>query len=154
MANTHWQQSAIRRLNKALEADESVLGLYLTGSFGQPDGQPDEWSDVDLTVVVKNEARERFCSDVEWLRVVGTPYATAVSGTEATHSRRVYLSNGKRVLLLRLHAAEAGSEGPANQLSVRCFGISTRSSLPSAIKPKSRNINLLYEGMDPETSSG
>lgn len=97
MDGTSWHYSAIDRLCGLLEADESVVGLYLTGSFGQPDGQPDEWSDVDMTVVVKDEARDRLCSDLDWLRVVGSPYAVAVSGTSAAHSRRVYLTNGKRV---------------------------------------------------------
>jgi hypothetical protein len=56
-----------RRLLSRLQADPDVLGLVLLGSASGLPPLPDEWSDHDLFVVVKDGAQERFREDRSWL---------------------------------------------------------------------------------------
>lgn len=59
----HWEIAA--RVIERLQADESVMGLYLSGSFAQ--GKPDRWSDIDIYVVVADEALHEVASRHERL---------------------------------------------------------------------------------------
>ncbi|HEV2065959.1 MAG TPA: nucleotidyltransferase domain-containing protein, partial [Thermomicrobiales bacterium] len=54
------------RVEDALRSDERVVAAWLAGSFGR--GTEDAWSDLDLHVVVRDDAlagwlgaRERWC---------------------------------------------------------------------------------------------
>jgi predicted nucleotidyltransferase len=44
----------LKRLTEGLQADRRVVAAWLTGSFGK--GESDEWSDLDLNVVVTDES--------------------------------------------------------------------------------------------------
>ncbi|HEY9010447.1 MAG TPA: nucleotidyltransferase domain-containing protein [Devosia sp.] len=60
------QQSLVTRVVDALEPDERIRGLFLTGSFGR--GTADQWSDVDLLALVEKEQQEAVAAD--WRQVL------------------------------------------------------------------------------------
>ncbi|MDH4180287.1 MAG: aminoglycoside 6-adenylyltransferase, partial [Armatimonadota bacterium] len=70
-----WQADAIDVLTAHLEKDEGVKALLLIGSCADPDVELDLWSDVDIVVVVEDRALARFHPALDWLRVLGEPYA-------------------------------------------------------------------------------
>lgn len=55
------QEKLITRSNQVLSRDERVLGVWLAGSYGR--GTNDEFSDVDLLVVVSPNDVTDFCAD-------------------------------------------------------------------------------------------
>jgi predicted nucleotidyltransferase len=59
----HWQVAS--RAIELLQADERVLGLYLSGSFAK--GKPDRWSDIDFYVLVSDGAEDEVIRSHERL---------------------------------------------------------------------------------------
>ncbi|MFI5692225.1 nucleotidyltransferase domain-containing protein [Kribbella sp. NPDC051586] len=57
----HGQQDLIGRARQVLSQDDRVLGVWLVGSHGR--GTEDQFSDVDLWVVVSADDVEGFCDD-------------------------------------------------------------------------------------------
>lgn len=55
------QQALIERAEHVLSQDDRVLGVWLVGSFGR--GTNDQFSDVDLWVVVAADDADSFCDD-------------------------------------------------------------------------------------------
>jgi hypothetical protein len=55
------QETLIARVTSALEPDERVRALFLSGSFGR--GTADQWSDVDFIALVPRERQEGFEAD-------------------------------------------------------------------------------------------
>ncbi|MDB5542341.1 MAG: hypothetical protein JWQ89_4068 [Devosia sp.] len=55
------QQTLINRIADALEPDQRIRGLFLSGSFGR--GTADEYSDVDLLAVVAPADHEAVAAD-------------------------------------------------------------------------------------------
>jgi hypothetical protein len=55
------QQALIERAEHVLSQDDRVLGVWLVGSFGR--GTDDQYSDVDLWVVVAADDADGFCDD-------------------------------------------------------------------------------------------
>ncbi|MEV5960929.1 nucleotidyltransferase domain-containing protein [Kribbella sp. NPDC051952] len=53
--------SLIERAKQVLSQDDRVLGVWLVGSYGR--GTEDQFSDVDLWVVVAEDAVDGFCDD-------------------------------------------------------------------------------------------
>jgi hypothetical protein len=56
------QQALIARVTSALEPDQRVRGLFLSGSFGR--GTADAWSDVDFIALIPADQQEAFVG--EW----------------------------------------------------------------------------------------
>ena len=48
----HWQESMLDDLKSNLGPNEDVAGLLLFGSFGKPVSLRDEWSDIDIFIVL------------------------------------------------------------------------------------------------------
>ncbi|WGX95346.1 nucleotidyltransferase domain-containing protein [Nocardioides sp. L-11A] len=76
----HAQTELLERLTAAIRRDERVLGLGLSGSMA--DGTADEHSDVDLVVVVRDEAYDEVMADR--LGLIGS-WASLVDGFTGEH---------------------------------------------------------------------
>jgi aminoglycoside 6-adenylyltransferase len=76
------------------EARGDVKALLLLGSRARTDTPADEWSDVDLTLVV--EQPDRYLGDGEWLEEFGRPLLTLVEPTAvgSAFERRVLYEDG------------------------------------------------------------
>lgn len=80
----------VQQLTALLAADESVTGLMLCGSLAKPNEQVDEWSDVDLNIIVTDDAYERLSSLGDWPAKLGKVYACEVSPREYYTLLRLY----------------------------------------------------------------
>ncbi|HXQ19914.1 MAG TPA: nucleotidyltransferase domain-containing protein [Acidimicrobiales bacterium] len=72
-ATTAPQEAFIERAREALSSDERVLAAYLVGGFAV--GTADAWSDVDLQVIVADEAADDI--KASWPTLVGQMAETA-----------------------------------------------------------------------------
>lgn len=96
----HWQDSMLEDLVAYFEANQDILGLLLFGSLNQPQAHPDDWSDIDLLVVVKDGTLEEFFPTVEWLTHFGRLYTYSQSAGDFTCTTRVCFENFQRVDIL------------------------------------------------------
>lgn len=70
-----WQAQAIEEMRAALVPSNDVLALALFGSALHTSDQLDAWSDLDLLLVVHDDAYARFYPTLEWLKPFGRVFA-------------------------------------------------------------------------------
>ena len=75
----YWQESMLKDLISYFKPKTEVLGLLLIGSFSQADDQPDDWTDIDLLAVLKEDSLDTFFSTVEWISFFGKLYTYSQS---------------------------------------------------------------------------
>ena len=63
-----WQHSLLDDLSAGLRTLEGVKALVLTGSLADDALTSDEWSDIDLTAIVADDAIDDLCSQLSWLQ--------------------------------------------------------------------------------------
>lgn len=70
-----WQTGTIEAATKLLQADHEVRALIVFGSAAPSAGARDLYSDVDLLLVVTEDALARFFPATDWLQVLGNVFA-------------------------------------------------------------------------------
>jgi hypothetical protein len=86
----------IDRMVGTLSGKNTVRGLFLIGSLTDA-AWVDEWSDIDLLLVVADDALAQFHPATLWLEAFGTIYAVN-PGTRADFGTvRVYYTDGRRI---------------------------------------------------------
>lgn len=73
-----------------------VRALIVAGS-GADGGLVDQWSDLDLVVLVEDGARSRYFPDLGWLAPLGRVYAVNTSRGEDRCTIRVCFSDLRRI---------------------------------------------------------
>ncbi len=91
-----WQEGRLESLISYLEPKEDILGLLLFGSYSQPDIH-DDWSDIDLLVVVKNNRLDRFFPTIGWIKSFGSLYTYEQSVDEFRYTTRVCFEDFSRI---------------------------------------------------------
>lgn len=92
-----WQESMLDELNLYFEPREDVLGLILFGSLSHPESHPDDWSDIDVLVVVKDGTVDNFFPTVEWMADFGRLYTYSQSGDEFRYTTRACFEDLNRI---------------------------------------------------------
>lgn len=95
MTTQLWHDNAIHEITALLQANEVVQGLVLTGSCARDDVQPDEWSDLDFTLVIKDSAYEQFFPSTDWLAHFNEIYATAQHSDAHLGVLRAFFTDGR-----------------------------------------------------------
>ena len=75
-------QTTEAHIAEILLHDESVRGLVLTGSRARPEIVPDEWSDLDLVLIVNDESLGVYVATTDWAMQFGDIYAFEQSSGE------------------------------------------------------------------------
>ena len=94
MAVDGWQHRAIERVKAVLETDPRVRGLVLIGSYAGDDIKTDIWSDVDLVIIIADDALSGFYPATDWISAIGEPFCFSQSSTDDYYVTRVYLVDG------------------------------------------------------------
>jgi predicted nucleotidyltransferase len=92
---TGWQEATLAELTRLLQPNESVRALVLFGTAAQP-GQ-DLWSDIDLLLVVDEEAKERFYPATDWLVPLGELYTWEQSSDRFRSVTRACFTDFRRI---------------------------------------------------------
>jgi hypothetical protein len=92
-----WQEHMLRDLISYFESNEDAVGLLLFGSYRKPDVHFDDWSDIDLLLVVKNDRLDRFFPSMEWIRSFGGLYTYDQSSDEYKCTTRACFEDFRRV---------------------------------------------------------
>lgn len=92
------------RIREELEADERVVAAWLAGSFGR--GTEDAWSDLDLHVVVRDDALAGWLgARARWLGRLGRPLMIMPSSASERGDWQGILFEGPVWLDLAVHPA-------------------------------------------------
>lgn len=92
-----WQDAAIQDLVALLQPDEDVRAVAVSGSCALSQNEKDEWSDVDLLVVVSEHAVSRYFPVTDWLQALGEIYAYEQNANQLTCTTRVCFSDFRRL---------------------------------------------------------
>jgi predicted nucleotidyltransferase len=93
-----WHAATIEQLADMCRADADVEALALLGSAAQ--GRADVWSDLDLLLVVRDGALERFFPPRTWLAPLGPIYASELHPGEFTPVARLCFEDLRRIDLI------------------------------------------------------
>lgn len=92
-----WQESMLDDLFSYFNSQEDVLGLLLFGSLSSPEFHPDEWSDIDVLVVVKDGKIDEYFPAVGWIAYFGPLYAYSQSADDFKCTTRACFENFNRI---------------------------------------------------------
>jgi predicted nucleotidyltransferase len=96
-----WQLGTAHNLSAVLALDSAVRALIVFGSAAsRPAARLDGWSDLDLLVVVKDGATDRFVSSLDWLEPLGGIFAWEHHPRPFRHTLRVCLDDFRRLDLV------------------------------------------------------
>jgi hypothetical protein len=95
---TAWHEATLRQLHDLLWADPAVELLAVVGSGAQD--RLDAWSDLDVLLVVKPDALERFASSLAWIEPIGSIYAVERHRGEFSAVVRVCFEDLRRLDLV------------------------------------------------------
>jgi hypothetical protein len=93
----NWQESMLDDLRSNLERNENILGLLLFGSCSRPEVAHDEWSDIDLLVLVKDDKLDEFFPGIAWITAFGKLYTYSQSADDFKCTTRVCFENFNRI---------------------------------------------------------
>ena len=79
------------------EPNQNVLGLLLFGSLSQTKFNHDEWSDLDILVVVKEGKINEFFPAIDWITSFGKLYTYSQSADDFKCTTRVCFENFNRI---------------------------------------------------------
>jgi hypothetical protein len=96
----YWQESILHDLISYFEPDEDVLSLFLCGSLTKPEAQPDDWSDIDILLVLKDGKIDNYFPNVEWLTHFGELYTYSQSADSFSGTTRACFENFNRIDLV------------------------------------------------------
>ncbi len=74
MVKGDWQSACLLDLERLLKPREEVLAIIQYGSTARLTG-PDQWSDIDLLIVVQSGTISSFVPDLTWARELGRLFA-------------------------------------------------------------------------------
>lgn len=93
-----WHEQTLQSLADLLEPDPDVVALAVFGSVAG--ATHDEWSDIDLLLVVADCAFQRYFPTTDWLRPLGTIYASDPHSGELRSTTRVCFTDFRRLDLV------------------------------------------------------
>jgi predicted nucleotidyltransferase len=90
-----WQPALLQELVRHLEPDPDVRAVAVFGSAAL--SAPDLWSDIDLLLVVAEEARDRFHPALDWLKPLGELYTWDQSAHSLAATTRACFTDFRRI---------------------------------------------------------
>ena len=66
-----WQTGAVEQLSRLFEGDPDARTFVLAGSLADPQVETDFWSDVDVKVILADQAVDRYYLSAAWLHPYG-----------------------------------------------------------------------------------
>lgn len=93
----HWQENMLDDLISYFELNEDVRGLLLFGSLSNPEAHPDDWSDIDVLVILKDGKIDEYFPTVKWITQFGPLYTYSQSVDAYTCTTRACFENFSRI---------------------------------------------------------
>lgn len=92
-----WHETMLDKVISHFEPNKNVAGLLLFGSYSKTEAQYDDWSDIDILLVVQNDKLEKFFPTIEWVDTFGKLYTYTQSSDEFICTTRTCFENFSRI---------------------------------------------------------
>jgi len=139
--NPLWHSATIEALAAHLQPDPDILALVVYGSCATP--EYDSWSDIDILIVLKEGATQKFFPSMDWLEDFGQVYAYEQYPGEDKSVTRVCFEDMRRIdIIFTTEAALAQVDiWPRNPIQAGMLTLFSRSPVVDEIadqfyKPK------------------
>jgi len=106
-----WQTRALEQLSQYFAAEPDAMALVLTGSLAAADIETDLWSDIDLKIILADQAIDRYYTSLTWLQPFGQLIGVERHAGPYTQTLRVCLEGFKRFDLVFI--PESALQSPA-----------------------------------------
>jgi len=106
-----WQTHALEQLSQYFAADLNAKAVVLTGSLAAADITTDLWSDIDVKIILADQAIDRYYASLTWLRPFGQLIGVERHAGSSTKTLRVCLEGFKRFDLVFI--PESALQSPA-----------------------------------------
>lgn len=139
-----WQMGALEQLSQYFAAEPEAKAFVLTGSLAAADIAPDFWSDIDVKIVLADQAINRYYTTLTWLEPFGRLIGLERHAGPSTKTLRLCLEGFKRFDLVfipesALHALGAKGEPllrpPCTVIWSRLPGLETHIAAAPAALP-------------------
>ena len=91
-----WQRDTLPQLSQLFENDPEAKAFLLTGSLANPEIEVDGWSDMDVTVILADEAVAHYTQSLAWLHPFGRLIGAERHESQLAKTVRVCLEGFKR----------------------------------------------------------
>lgn len=129
---TQAYEQLIERFVAWADAQTDIRAALIVGSRAREDRPADEWSDLDVILVVAEPAR--YLTKTDWLENIGTPWITFIerTGTGDEKEHRVLFEGGLDVDFVLL---------PAKKIQALARLLQTRERFPQILKLLPRSLS-------------
>lgn len=97
MNTTTWHEETIEQVRHLFAGMPAVQALAVFGSSYDASALRDEWSDLDIVVVVDTSALSEYHPNTEWLDALGEIYTYEQSSGPFTHVTRCCFRDGRKI---------------------------------------------------------
>ena len=87
--STTWHDSTLKHISSILKANNAVISLYVFGSFAEVASDIDHWSDLDLLIIVQDDAINKIYPNLDWLSSLGKIFAYEQSSNKYQHVSKI-----------------------------------------------------------------
>jgi len=105
-----WREKALEKLEALFSENANIISLSLFGSVSKPEGQEDEWSDLDVLVVISDESLDTLYPTREWLKPFGEIFAIQQNSDEIHCNVKVVFSDFKKIDFVLTTKSKAENE--------------------------------------------
>ena len=92
-----WHDDTIRQIQTHLESDSDVVAAALFGSSRNDTPLRDEWSDIDVVVVVGTDKMTKYYPTLDWVSVFGEIFAVEQSTGPVASVTRCCFRDGRKI---------------------------------------------------------
>jgi hypothetical protein len=91
-----WQTHALEQLSQYFAAEPDAKAFVLTGSLSAVDITPDFWSDIDVKIILADQAIKHYYTSLAWLQPFGQLIGAERHASPSTKTLRVCLEGFQR----------------------------------------------------------
>ncbi|MBP9703033.1 aminoglycoside 6-adenylyltransferase [Candidatus Woesebacteria bacterium] len=95
-----WHDSTLQHISSILKANNDVIALYVFGSFTEDALEIDQWSDLDLLIIVQDDAIKNFYPMFDWLSSLGKILAYEQSNNKYQYVSKILFEENKKIDVL------------------------------------------------------
>tara|TARA_Y100001970_G_C14177739_1_gene828000 strand:+ start:682 stop:1482 length:801 start_codon:yes stop_codon:yes gene_type:complete len=91
-----WHENALKKIKNIFEHTKEVKAVILCGSLANENIKIDQWSDIDLKVIVNQSALNMFYPETSWSKELGTIFSIDQNQTKYSYTTRLCMEDLSR----------------------------------------------------------
>lgn len=109
MDQLDWREEATEKLKTNFQENNDIIALSIFGSTSNKKNKSDFWSDVDGLLVVKDEAYDKYSTNLNWIKFFGEIYAYQYNSDENTKTFRLVFEDFRKLDLIIIKQSAVNS---------------------------------------------